>query len=131
MPNHVVFIILLCSLVNTPKAQSQAAFGSYFHDQTMRIDYHHIADAQTETIVLDRIYVQGPWAGSRKNLIDPLNYGGYRIEVRDPLNNQLLFSRGFDTYCAEYMTTAQAKQHQRSFHESALVPLAKKSFIFR
>jgi hypothetical protein len=92
----------------------------------MRIDYFHAGDAKDEIITLDRVYEQGTWAGSTRNLIDSFNLGRYCVKVFDASTGELLFSKGFDSYFAEYKTTAGAlKGIKRTYHESALVPFPK------
>jgi len=106
-------------------------FDEYFVDKTMRVDYCHIADAATDIFTLDQTYIQGIWAGSRTNLLDDLNLGRYYINIKDPVNGKLLYSRGFDSYCGEYKTTGDAaKGVKRTFYESALIPCPKKKVLF-
>ena len=57
-----------------------------FTGQTMRVDFYHLGDAKEEMITLDRIYEQGPWAGSRRNLLDPFGVGRNLVKVYDALS---------------------------------------------
>ena len=113
-------------------AGQDAGFDKYFVDKTMRVDYFHFGNAKEEAVSLDRVYEQGTWAGSRRNLIDPFNVGRYCYKVYDVASGSLLFARGFDTYFAEYKTTGPALDGiKRTYHESALMPFprAKVNFI--
>src|SRR5690606_39897184 len=66
--------LLFCLLIALISLKAnQVNFNQYFLDETMRIEYHHTGDAETEIISLDRIYRYGTWAGSTTNLIDNLN----------------------------------------------------------
>jgi len=112
-------------------AANQAKDSNDFTTQTMRVDYVHIGDAKDELITLDRIYEQGPWAGSRRNLLDPFGCGRYLVKVYDALSKRLIFSRGYDSLFGEYTTTDEAaKGVKKAYHETALIPYPKKSILF-
>ena len=124
--------ILLFLLVSV---QVNAEFRDHFADKTMRIDYFHTADKTSEFIAIDKIYLQEPgtgiWAGNPDALIDPFNRGGYTIKVYDAAAGELLFSKGFDSYCGEYITTDQAAHGiKRTYHETTLIPYPMKKIKF-
>jgi hypothetical protein len=119
-------LVILCSA-----ATAGAAFDDYFTDKTMRIDYHHTGDAETEIVSLDRVYRYGVWAGSLVNLVDRLNYGAYYHKVYDGASGELIYSRGFDSYFKEYQTSGPASEGVvKTFHESAIVPSPKNKIVF-
>lgn len=102
-------------------------FDRYFIDRTMRIDYYHTGDAKEEWITIDKVYQQGTWAGSTVHLIDTFNNGQYYVKVFDLATNQMIFSRGYNTYFAEYKTTEAAlKGVKRTYHETILIPYPKR-----
>ncbi len=108
------------------------AFDAVFEDRTMRVDLYHGGSASEEWIALDRVHVQGIWAGSRTRLIDPFNNGRYRVQVLDPASGRVLYSQGYDTYFGEYKTTPPAAQGQtRVFHESALIPCPRQRILLQ
>jgi hypothetical protein len=112
-------------------AQSRPAFDDYFIDQTMRIDYYHIGDGESEMITLDHVYQYHIWAGSKKNLLDNFNQGRYYIKIYDAASGTLVFSRGFDSYFGEYKTSGEAAEGiKRTYHESALIPYPQNKIIF-
>jgi hypothetical protein len=112
-------------------AGQNVPFDEYFVDRTMRIDYFHSGNAKEEAVTLDRVYEQGSWAGSRRNLIDPFNIGRYAYKVYDAASGTLIFSKGFDSYFAEYKTTGWALDGlKRTYHETALVPFPKAKVKF-
>ena len=77
---------LLCLALLIPiiiNANQNIKFDDYFVDQTMRIDYYHIGDSETEILTIDQIYKYGIWAGSRKSLIDNFNNGAYYYKIYD------------------------------------------------
>ena len=102
-------------------ARAQDAFDAQFLNKTMRVDYFHTGGPSTEIVSLDRVVSDGPWAGSRAQLIDDTNLGAYRFEVRDA-SGALLYSRGFASIYGEWATTAEAKETYRTFHESVRFP---------
>ncbi|MFZ2054297.1 MAG: M64 family metallopeptidase [Candidatus Aminicenantales bacterium] len=112
-------------------AGQSVPFDKYFIDKTMRIDYFHVGNAREEAVTLDRVYEQGTWAGSRRNLIDPFDIGRYAYKVYDVSSGSLIFSKGFDSYFAEYKTTQWALDGlKRTYHETALVPFPKAKVRF-
>ena len=121
-----IFVIIFMFLCLNLAAQDLTKFEMYFEDATMRIDYYHIGDSKSELFTIDRIYKQGIWAGSRINLIDNFNNGVYYYKVYDGASNELIYTKGFDSYFKEYQTSADAQNGiNRSYHESALIPFPK------
>lgn len=109
------------------RTQAGPEFDRVFVNKTLRVDYFHIGDSRKEFITLDRVYEQGIWAGSLRNLIDPFDNGRYVVKVIDPQSGALLFSRGFDTYFGEYQSTQDAlKGIMKTYQESVLVPYPKR-----
>jgi hypothetical protein len=117
--------VLLCLLVSAPVPirQTARAYDAQFTGDTMRVDYFHTGGpAGTETIALDRVVNDGPWAGSRTQLVDPTNLGNYLVEVHDKGSGELLYSRGFSSIYGEWSTTGEQKIASRTFHESLRFP---------
>jgi len=107
-------------------------YDKYFGEKTMRIDYHHVWIGNKEVISLDKIYKEGRWAGSRKILTDPFNYGKYKIKIFTSNGEKLLFSKGFDSYFGEYITTGAAtKGVKKAYHESAIIPYPLSKILFK
>ncbi len=109
----------------TPVAGAQQAGGyaANFSAETMRVDYFHTGGpGPAETVSLDRVVNDGPWAGSRTQLVDPTNLGKYLFEVRDKASGTLLYSRGFASIYGEWETTGESKNVSRTFHESLRFP---------
>ncbi len=119
-----LFIILLCL---SASAQEFKNFDKYFIDETMRIDYFHIGNAEEEFITMDQIYKYGIWAGSRTHLIDDMNLGRYCVKIYDAATDQLIYSKGFDSYFGEYKTSKEGLEGiKKTFHESAIHSLPNK-----
>jgi hypothetical protein len=102
-----------------------APFEERFLDKTMRVDYFHTGDHGREIVALDRVVSDGPWPGSRTNLIDATNLGKYYFEVVDRSTNQVIYSHGFASVYGEWETTDEAKERARTFHESIRFPWPK------
>lgn len=124
-----ILIILLSS--NVLLSHSSPEFETYFSNHTMRIDYFHTGDSKQEFISIDKIYKQNIWAGNPNHLLDHFNNGRYYIKVFNAANQNLIFSKGFDSYFGEYKTTAlAAKGIKKTFHETALIPYPKNKVLF-
>ncbi len=123
--------ILALSVTLMMNAQPNPHFDQYFENQTMRVDYFHIGDADSEIITIDRIYQYGIWAGSTKNLSDRFNLGRYYFKIYDAESDKLIYSKGFDSYFGEYQTSSMAKEGiKRTYHETALLPYPKAPIQF-
>lgn len=106
--------------------KGNVAYDDYFLDKTMRFDYFHTGDAGHELFSPDRTVSDGPWPGSRTQLIDPLELGLYLFEIADDETNVLLYSRGFASIFGEWQTTPEAGETYGTFHESIRFPWPKK-----
>ncbi|MDQ1353195.1 MAG: hypothetical protein QG657_3501 [Acidobacteriota bacterium] len=127
----IAFALMFLSIMFTSAIQAEVKFDDYFVDQTMRIDYYHMADKTTEFITLDKVYQQGTWAGSPNSLGEPFDNGLYYIKIYDDISGTLIYSKGFSSYCSEYMTTNMAAEGiKRTYHETALIPFPKKKIRF-
>lgn len=99
-----------------------ARFENWSDGATLRLDYHHSGLRDEEAFALDLLRREGPWPGSRTHLVDPLNLGPYRFEVREAATSRILFAQGFSSIFSEWVTTGEAKRMRRSFHESLRFP---------
>jgi hypothetical protein len=120
--------LLCCLLVMAPAAPFQGSqpYEARFTNDTMRIDYFHTGGPGAGEIVsLDRVVNDGPWAGSRTQLVDTTNLGHYLFEAHDKASGALLYSRGFSSIYGEWVTTGEGKVANRTFHESLRLPWPK------
>jgi hypothetical protein len=125
MMREAVLLAAVGILAASFTATAQVPFSSLFTDRTMRVDYYHTGGGQ-ELFALDRVVSDGPWAGSRTQLLDTTNLGPYFLEVVDRRTNQAIYSRGFASIYGEWETTAEARAGvHRSFHESVRFPWPK------
>lgn len=131
MKKMTVILIGLAVLSWRLGCRPAVIFDNHFVNQTMRVDYYHTGDNNRQFISLDKIYRQGEWPGSLKNLLDPFNNGNYYLKVYDRQSGELIYSRGFDSYFREYQTTTPAAQGiLRTYHETALIPYPKNKILF-
>ncbi len=126
-----LFFAFLVALTSCQTEVNESRFNTYFTDQTLRIDYFHTGDAKSETVSIDDVYQYQNWAGSMKNLVDTLNYGGYYYKVYDEASKELIYSKGFDSYFKEYQVSQEAIDgNVKQFHESAIIPMPQKAIVF-
>ncbi len=131
MRKRLSMLFVACFIPALLLAGQSVPFDKYFIDKTMRIDYFHVGNAREEAVTLDRVYEQGIWAGSLRNLIDPFDIGRYAYKVYDAASGTLIFSKGFDSYFAEYKTTQWALDGlKRTYHETALIPFPRAKIKF-
>ncbi len=127
----VIFLLIIVSCNFSLNSQVFDNFDNFFIDKTMRIDYFHIGDAKTEIITIDQIYMYGIWAGSRVHLIDEINVGRFYVKIYDENSQELIYSKGFDSYFGEYQTSKAALDGiKKTYHESAIIPYPKGKIIF-
>jgi len=122
----ISFALILCTLTSS----GQISFEKYFTDRVLRFDFMLAGNSQ-KTVVYPAGMKEEPWfAGSRKNLINPFDYGNFKYEVFDSTDNLMIYSRGFCTLFQEWQTTPEAKTMERSFYEVATMPFPKSKIRF-
>ena len=109
-----------------PAPPGATAFDAWSDGATLRLDYDHAGTARDEAIALDGLRREGPWPGSKINLVDPLDLGPYRVEVRDRATHRVLYAQGFASIYGEWETTDEARSLRRSFHESVRFPFPRR-----
>ena len=105
---------------------AQIEYNKYFRDKSLRFDFLLAGNNKVVKVYPEQIKQEPFWAGSKKNLIDPFNYGSYRFRVFDLKSDSLIFSKGFSTLFQEWQTTAEAKISDKSFYQAAIFPFPKK-----
>jgi hypothetical protein len=106
-----------------------AQFDSIFVDKSLRFDYTHAGNFETEYFALDALIEEPFWGGSKKNLIDTFDYGEYCVKVFDAGSKEIIYSRGYSSLFGEWQTTGEAKLLVRSFSETVIIPFPKKPVI--
>jgi len=97
--------------------------------RTLRVDYYHSGNASEEFFSLDRL-IQEPLAfsGNLQHAIDITLRGKYLFEVVNDSNGALLWSRSFSSIYGEWETTTEAREINRTFHESLRFPRPTQKF---
>lgn len=122
--------LILPQRASQPSRPQPPGYDRFFTSDTMRVDYFHTGGPKSgETLSLDRVVNDGPWAGSRTQLVDDTNLGKYFFEVRDKASGVLIYSRGFASVFGEWETTAEARTAHRTYHESLRFPWPKQPVI--
>lgn len=122
MSHKMVFVLLL---MTGGMLLAVSDFNRYFENKTLRLDYFHTGNDQTEAYSFDEVYQESVWAGSMRRLIDPTNMGKYLFQVFDAETGTLIYSRGFCSLFGEWQTTDQAAEMDRTFSESIRFPWPK------
>lgn len=126
MKTGILFFMLVILIIPLITASGNINFNDHFTGYTMRIDFLHTWEKTYETVKLDALYKEGPWAGNPGSLLDPFGYGRYKIKLYAKNTSRLIYSRGFNSYFGEYKTTGDAAAgKKKTFHETALVPFPK------
>ena len=121
------FFFLVLSFIVVQKSKAQ--FNKYFDDKTLRLDYYHCGNAETEKYFFDELIREPYWAGSETNLIDTKGYGNHFVEVRTVDSNELIYSRGYCTLFDEWQTTAEAKTTNCCYPESVVMPFPRQKVM--
>jgi len=116
-----LFVLLLLSGV----VYAQSGFEKYFENKTMRFDYYHYGNSETEKITLDEIIEEPIWGGSKVNLVDAFDFGYYMLKVFDLDSDELIYSRGYSTLFQEWQVTEEAKHIYRTYPGSVVFPYPK------
>lgn len=118
--------ISLLLLLLLPVSAPGQSYADFFTDRTLRVDYHHTGTKGTELFALDKLYDEGPWPGSRTQLLDGLNFGEYMLRVFDAASGRLIYSRGFSSMFNEWHSTDEALAGtMKTFHETVRIPMPK------
>ena len=88
---------------------------------TMRVDFFHSGNHASELFSLDQVVVEPlPWTGNMEQPIDRTLRGKYLFEIIS--NGNIAWSRSFSSIYGEWETTSEAREINRSFHESVRFP---------
>ena len=106
---------------------ANAQFDTYFFDKTMRMDYYHSGNHETELYSFDELIEEPYWGGSKVNMVDTFEYGNYFVKVINVENDSLLYSRGYSSLFGEWQTTGEAEETWRTLSESVVFPYPKQT----
>lgn len=90
---------------------------------TMRVDYFHGGNHDTEMFSLDQVVIEPlPWTGNMAQPIDKTHRGKFLFEIVDPESGDIAWSRSFSSIYGEWETIGEAREINRTFHESVRFP---------
>lgn len=119
-----IFLAILLSATN-----GYAQYKKYFEEKSLRLDYYHCGNADSEEFFFDELIQEPFWAGSKTNLIDSKEYGNNMIEVYTADTSKLIYSRGYSTLFGEWQTTSEAKITSTCYPESLIMPFPKEKVV--
>ncbi|WP_309939071.1 M64 family metallopeptidase [Aureibacter tunicatorum] len=108
---------------------AQTTFEKYFIDKQLRLDYSQSGNAEAHAINFISFAQEPYWGGPKKNLINPFDYGQFRIKVIDEATGKIIYQNGFSSLFTEWLATEEAQSLRRSFHEVVTMPYPKHNSI--
>ncbi len=116
----------------TPASGSAtSAFSEFFLPKTLRIDFIMAGNKNESTVFFSSMRQEPHYGGPRKNLVDPYNYGSFRITATDSVTGRLIFSKGFCNLFQEWQGTVEAKKIKKAYSQTAILPFPLKTILFR
>ncbi|QVJ81084.1 Peptidase M64 N-terminus [Prevotella sp. khp1] len=116
--------IVSALLLSYFSAQAQN-FDDYFEDKTLRLDYTFAGDATRQQIFVDELVSLPRWYGRKQHLAELPLKGNGQITVRSLADGMVIYRHSFSSLFQEWVSTAEAKQTQKSFENVFLVPFPK------
>lgn len=108
------FVVLIFAALSLPVGAAELP-------ATMRVDFFHSGNQAMELFSLDQVVIEAlPWPGNLAQPIDQTLRGKYLFEIVG--NGKTAWSRSFSSIYGEWETTSEARQINRSFHESVRFP---------
>ena len=96
---------------------------------TLRVDFYHSGNSQVEMFSLDRVVREPlPWTGNMQRPIDKTLRGKYLFEIVNPDTGAVAWSRSFSSIYGEWETTREARDMNRTYHESVRFPAQADAF---
>jgi hypothetical protein len=120
---------ILIGLIFLTSSLAYSQFDNFFENSTLRMDYDHSGNFDSENYAFTEFKKEPFWGGSLKNLLEDFEYGKYFLKVTDAKTGSLLYSRGYGSLFHEWSTTAEAKEITKSFEETVVMPFPKKKIM--
>ena len=118
------WFIISALLLSSFSAQAQN-FDDYFEDKTLRLDYTFAGDATRQQIFVDELVSLPRWYGRKQHLAELPLKGNGQITLRSLADGMVIYRHSFSSLFQEWVSTAEAKQTQKSFENVFLVPFPK------
>ncbi len=110
-------------------AVSAQDFDTNFNDETLRIDYTLMGNAQEQHVALRDMSSTDNWWGRRVNLSDVPLEGNGDLTLYDAETREVLYKTSFSSLFQEWITTPEAATITKSFEFTLLVPMPKRSVV--
>jgi hypothetical protein len=121
MIKRFLSLVLVAILTSPPSYAEQP--------QTMRVDFYHTGNRDLELFSLDQVVLEPlPFPGNMLQAIDSTFRGKYAFAVVDPDSGNVAWSRSFSSIYGEWETTGEAREINRTFHESLRFPAQSQPF---
>ncbi len=104
-------------------------FNSNFTNESCRVDFHFAGNYSQSNVFVEKILKEPFWGGRKSHLNQRLNLGEYCFEIRDSLNNELIYTDGFSSLFFEWQTTAESKTMFKSFEQTIQFPFPQKTVL--
>lgn len=114
--------LLLTSILVILSLFSFSQFSKNFQEKTLRFDYYHCGNSESEYFYFDELKEEPYWAGSKNSLIDTNGYGNQVFELWDLETKELIFSGSYCTLFGEWQTTPESKITEKCYAESIIMP---------
>ncbi|MFI3322285.1 MAG: M64 family metallopeptidase [Rikenellaceae bacterium] len=118
-------LILTLSLLCATTIAKAEEFEKYFENKTLRMDYIHAGNYNSESYYFERLLEEPYFAGSRKNLVDTNNFGNQYLKVFDTESGKLIYSKGFCVLFSEWADTQEAREISKAYKEAVVMPYPK------
>jgi hypothetical protein len=130
-PTRIRFAACAAAFLVALPVLAGTSYDEDFTPHTMRLDLYHSGTASEEAFSVDRLRIEGPWPGSRTQLLDHTNLGAYQFEVIDLASQRQLYSRGYSSIFYEWQSTGEAKATRRTLAEAIRFPEPQRRFQVR
>lgn len=123
-------LFVSCSSIknNSESITKEVIFEEYFTGGTLRYDFHHGGNDALEYYTFDAIKREGEWAGSKRALINPFEYGEQHFRIVDEKSGKTIYKNNYCTLFNEWQTTEEAAKVSRSYPEGVIFPEPKENF---
>lgn len=106
-----------------------AQFDKYFKNKTLRYDFYHCGNYDSEYYFFDEMIEEPYFAGSKISLVDDKNYGVQMFKIIDKKSKKVIYQRTYNTLFNEWQLTDEAKTTSKGMPESVVFPFPKQDVI--
>jgi len=121
-------ILVMLSLFVSRPAFAQS-FDQWFEEGVMRVDIVFSGTAEESNYAFESLRKEAYFSGSKKELVDPFNYGDHKFQVKDAESGALIFSHTYCTLFREWQTTTEAQSTARAFSHVLRFPWPKEKVL--